>query len=322
MNLEIEKLIKYHQNLYDKGTPEISDEEYNALVTYHDAEKDIGPTGDIPLVKQMYSLQKVYPVRGDKIPTVCQGKELIESPKYDGNAIELVYINGILARATTRGDGTKGQDVTAKARLLPIPHFIWANKGIVQITGEVVATKASPNARNIVSGKLVTEKDLNEAKRVFIEHEVVFIAYGVSPSMNDTYKADMACLDLYGFDVAVNRPYEGHAPTDGQVFRVNDNKTFEQLGFTSKFPRGAYAVKQDEPPVETTLLDVIWQVGASGKVTPVAILEPVDVKGTTISRATLNNISFIESLGIEIGSRVALIRAGDIIPKIVGRVDD
>jgi NAD-dependent DNA ligase len=321
MSSEIEKLIKYHQDLYDKGTPEISDEEYNALVTYHDAEKGIGPTGDITLIKQMYSLQKVYPVRGDKVPTPCQGKELVESPKYDGNAIELVYINGVLERATTRGDGTKGQDVTAKARLLPIPHFIWANKGIVQVTGEVVATKASPNARNIVSGKLVTEKDLNEAKRVFIEHEVVFIAYGVSPCMNDTYKADMACLDLYGFDVAVNRPYEGHAPTDGQVFRVNDNKTFEQLGFTSKFPRGAYAVKQDEPPVETTLLEVLWQVGASGKVTPVAVLEPVDVKGTTISRATLNNISFIESLGIEIGSRVALIRAGDIIPKIVGKAE-
>lgn len=321
MNLEIEKLVKHYQEQYNAGTPVVPDAVYDALVAIYGGENQIGPTGDIPLVKQMYSLQKVYPVRGDKVPTACQGKELVESPKYDGNAIELVYINGTLAHATTRGDGTKGQDVTSKARLLPIPNFIWANNGIVQITGEVVATKASPNARNIVSGKLVTEKDLNEAKRVFIEHEVVFIAYGVSPSMNNTYKADMASLDLYGFDVAINRPYEGHAPTDGQVFRVNDNKTFEQLGFTSKFPRGAYAVKHDEPPVETTLLDVIWQVGASGKVTPVAILEPVDVKGTTISRATLNNISFIESLGIEIGSRVALIRAGDIIPKIVGKAD-
>lgn len=321
MSSEIEKLIKYHQEQYANGTPEISDQEYDILVGIYDAERNIGPTGDIPLAYPMFSLQKVYPKRGDKTPTSCKGLELIQSPKYDGNALELVYVNGVLHRATTRGDGQKGQDVTAKAKLLPIPHFIWNNNGVVQITGEVVATKITPNARNIVSGKLVSEKDLNEAKKVFLEHEVVFVAYGVTPCQNHMYANDMALLDLFGFDVAINSPYEGHAPTDGVVYRVNDNKVFESLGYTSKFPRGAYAVKQDDPPVETTLLDVIWQVGATGKVTPVAVLEPVDVKGTTITRATLNNISFINALELEIGCRVALIRAGDIIPKIVGRVD-
>lgn len=321
MTSEIEKLIKYHQEQYAKGTPEISDQEYDLLVGIYDAEKNIGPTGDVPLAYPMYSLQKVYPKRGDKVPTTCKDVDLVESPKYDGNAIELVYVNGVFHRATTRGDGVKGQDVTDKARLLPIPNFIWNNKGVVQITGEVVATKITPNARNIVSGKLVSEKDLNEAKLVFNEHEVVFVAYGVKPSLNNYYNADMAALDLYGFDVAINRPYEGHAPTDGVVYRVNDNSLFESLGYTSKFPRGAYAVKEDDPPVETTLLDVIWQVGATGKVTPVAILEPVDIKGTTITRATLNNISFINALELEIGCKVAIIRAGDIIPKVVGRVD-
>lgn len=321
MSSEIEKLIKHHQDLYAKGTPELTDAQYDALVMYHNAEKAIGPTGDIPLAYPMYSLQKVYPKRGDKTPTSCNGLELVKSPKYDGNALELVYVNGTLHRATTRGDGQKGQDVTAKAKLLPIPHSIWNNNGIVQVTGEVVATKITPNARNIVSGKLVSEKDLNETKKVFLEHGVVFVAYGVAPCQNNMYAADMAMLDLYGFDVAINSPYEGQAPTDGVVYRVNDNKVFKSLGYTSKFPRGAYAVKEDEPPVETTLLDVLWQVGSSGRVTPVAVLEPVDIKGTTISRATLNNITFIETLGLEIGCKVAVIRAGDIIPTIVGRAD-
>lgn len=321
MSSEIEKLIKYHQDLYAKGTPELTDAQYDALVMYHNAEKAIGPTGDIPLAYPMYSLQKVYPKRGDKIPTSCQGQSMVESPKYDGNAVELVYIGGKLARATTRGDGTKGQDVTSKVKLLQIPHQFFGAKGIVQVPGEVVATKPSANSRNIVSGKLVTEKDLNEVKRVFDEYGVVFIAYGLMPSMSNSYSADMQILDAHGFDVALHSPYADSAPQDGRVFRINDNETFFNLGYTSKFPRGAYAVKEDEPPVETTLLDVLWQVGSSGRVTPVAVLEPVDIKGTTISRATLNNITFIETLGLEIGCKVAVIRAGDIIPTIVGRAD-
>ena len=321
MNLEIEKLLKHHQELYAKGTPELSDEQYDALVMYYNAEKSIGPTGDIPLAYPMYSLQKVYPKRGDKIPTSCAGKSMVESPKYDGNAVELVYLDGRLVRATTRGDGEKGQDVTEKIKLLQIPHTFFGVKGLVQVTGEVVATRASANSRNIVSGKLVTEKDLNAAKAVFEEYGVVFIAYGVHPTISDSYISDMGYLDHAGFDVAINAPYEDTAPQDGKVYRINSNATFESLGYTSKFPRGAYAVKEDEPPVETTLLDVVWQVGSSGRVTPVAILEPVDIKGTSISRATLNNITYIETLGLEIGCKVAVIRSGDIIPTIVGKAD-
>ena len=321
MNLEIEKLLKHHQELYAKGTPELSDEQYDALVMYYNAEKSIGPTGDTPLAYPMYSLQKVYPKRGDKIPTSCAGKSMVESPKYDGNAVELVYLDGRLVRATTRGDGEKGQDVTEKIKLLQIPHTFFGVKGLVQVTGEVVATRASANSRNIVSGKLVTEKDLNEARKVFDEYGVVFIAYGLNPAMTNSYSADMQILDSQGFDVALNRPYVDTAPQDGIVYRVDDNTVFAELGYTSKFPRGAYAVKEDEPPVETTLLDVVWQVGSSGRVTPVAILEPVDIKGTSISRATLNNITYIETLGLEIGCKVAVIRAGDIIPTIVGRAD-
>ena len=320
MSITIKELIKACQIAYHAGAPFISDIEYDSMVQLYNAEESIGPTGDVRHAHPMWSLQKVYPKRGDTPPTSIQGQKLVKTPKYDGNAISLVYVNGNLYSATTRGDGEKGQDITSKAEYLPIPHWIPVN-GVVQVTGEVVATNPSPNSRNIVSGKLVSEQDLKAVEAAFEEHAVVFIAYGVAPALSRNYRHDLITLDEWGFDSVIHNPYADTAPQDGVVYRVEDNTVFEELGYTSKFPRGAYAEKEDEPPVETTLLDVIWQVGATGKVTPVGILEPVDIKGTTISRATLNNISFIDALGLEIGCRVAVIRAGDIIPKIVGRAD-
>jgi DNA ligase (NAD+) len=104
------------------------------------------------------------------------------------------------------------------------------------------------------------------------------------------------------------------------VFRVDSHKEFENLGSTSHHPRGAYALKTREKGVTTTLLDVVWQTGKSGKVTPVAILEPIEIDDAKISRATLNNMAYIESLNLEIGCKVSVIRAGKIIPCIIGRV--
>ncbi|HEY9701865.1 MAG TPA: hypothetical protein V6C58_05445, partial [Allocoleopsis sp.] len=110
-------------------------------------------------------------------------------------------------------------------------------------------------------------------------------------------------------------------PCDGLVYRLNDNKLFEELGYTAKHPRGAYALKERGRAVETKLLDVVWQVGKSGKVTPVAILEPVMIGDAKVSRATLNNIAFIRALGIEIGDTVAIERAGEIIPTVMYKVE-
>jgi len=110
-------------------------------------------------------------------------------------------------------------------------------------------------------------------------------------------------------------------PTDGVVFRCDSNLDFENFGYTSKHPRGAYARKQRPAHVETTLLNVEWQVGKTGKVTPVAILEPVMIGDALVSRATLNNPGFIEALGLELGDRVAVIRAGEIIPCVLHKVE-
>ena len=105
------------------------------------------------------------------------------------------------------------------------------------------------------------------------------------------------------------------------MFRVNDTQVFQDLGYTAKHPRGAYAKKERAAHVETKLLDVEWQVGKSGKVTPVAILEPVYIGDALVSRATLNNPGFIEMLDLQIGDTVAIIRSGEIIPCILHKVD-
>jgi DNA ligase (NAD+) len=105
------------------------------------------------------------------------------------------------------------------------------------------------------------------------------------------------------------------------VYRLRDNFKFKEMGHTSNHPRGAFALKEQKQGVETTLKDVVWQLGKSGVVSPVAILDPVEIGGATVSRATLHNIEYIRDLDLEIGCRVEVIRSGEIIPRIVRRVD-
>ena len=110
-------------------------------------------------------------------------------------------------------------------------------------------------------------------------------------------------------------------PHDGYVFRVDSNEDFENFGYTAHLPKGAYALKRRQKGVKTILVDVIWSVGKSGVVAPVAILKPVEIDDAIISRATLHNMRFIDDLNLEIGCEVEVIRSGEIIPRIVRRVD-
>ena len=123
-----------------------------------------------------------------------------------------------------------------------------------------------------------------------------------------------------GFEVITHFDSSGY-PTDGEVFRVDNYEAFYKLGYTAHHPRGAFALKEQKDGVITELLDVVWQVGKSGVVSPVAILRPVEVGDALVSRATLHNIEYIRSLGLEIGCQVEVIRSGEIIPRIVRRVD-
>ena len=123
-----------------------------------------------------------------------------------------------------------------------------------------------------------------------------------------------------GFDVITHFDATGY-PTDGEVFRVDNYDAFYRMGYTAHHPRGAFALKEQKDGVTTELLDVVWQVGKSGVVSPVAILKPVEVGDALVSRATLHNIEYIRSLHLEIGCQVEVIRSGEIIPRIVRRVD-
>lgn len=301
---------------YYAGSPFISDEQFDRLADSvgYNAVGSKQHSNKEKHLYQMYSLQKYYEDEGNR---PLEGiRSLATSVKLDGAAISLLYVDGHLVRGLTRGDGIEGQLITDKLLATKIvPHEI-PHKGVVQITGEFVAPMNIENARNYAAGSL-NLKDINEFKT----RALSFFAYGVQPTLADTFNEDMKILQSYGFGVINEPDLDKIFPCDGIVFRVNDNKTFYEMGFTAKHPRGAYAKKERAAHVETTLLDVEWQVGKSGKVTPVAILEPVYIGDALVSRATLNNPGFIEMLDLQIGDRVAVIRSGEIIPCILHKVD-
>jgi len=300
---------------YYAGTPFLTNEEYDSLFG------DSGPVGtgelgDIPHLRPMYSLQKHYLEDGE---APIKNHPLVVSKKFDGAAISLLFVDGVFLRALTRGDGIKGRDVTAKVAHL-IPGEI-EEKRVIQITGEVVAKNTVPNARNYASGAL-NLKSMDEFLGRLDEGDLRFIAYGLESQegyLSETYTEDMNYLHSLGFDTVLANPFNEDYPVDGEVYRVDSNILFEEMGYTSKHPRGSYALKERDKPVVTILKGVVWQTGKSGKVTPVGILEPIKIDDATISRVTLNNMEFIKAMNLQIGCEVEVIRAGKIIPCIVGR---
>jgi len=313
---KIEQFLDSASKAYYAGSPIISDEQFDRLAESH-GYNSVGAKQHDNKAKhlfQMYSLQKYYEDEGTR---PLEGiKSIATSVKLDGAAISLLYVDGSLVRALTRGDGVEGQLITDKLLATHlVPHEIPV-AGVVQITGEIVAPINIENSRNYAAGSL-NLKDVNEFKT----RALSFFAYGVQPTLCDTFNDDMRELQAYGFGVIIESDLDKIFPCDGVVFRVNDNKQFFDMGYTAKHPRGAYAKKERAAHVETTLLNVEWQVGKSGKVTPVAILEPVYIGDALVSRATLNNPGFIEMLDLQIGDRVAIIRSGEIIPCILHKVD-
>lgn len=313
---KIEQFLDSASKAYYAGSPIISDEQFDRLADSVGYNK-VGAKQNSKTEKhlyQMYSLQKYYEDEGTR---PLEGiRSIASSVKLDGAAISLLYVDGHLVRALTRGDGIEGQIITDKMLSTNIvPHYIGIT-GVIQVTGEIVAPINIENARNYAAGSL-NLKDVGE----FRTRALSFFAYGVQPSLTPTFNQDLEALKRAGFGVINEPDLDKIFPCDGVVFRVNDNKQFYDLGYTAKHPRGAYAKKERAAHVETTLLDVEWQVGKSGKVTPVAILEPVYIGDALVSRATLNNPGFIEMLDLQIGDRVAIIRSGEIIPCILHKVD-
>lgn len=314
---KLEQFLDKASEAYYRGEPIISDSQFDELAESCGYSK-VGAKqhGNVERhLYQMYSLQKFYEDEDQKRP--LEGiRDVVTSAKLDGAAISLVYADGYLIRGLTRGDGVEGQLITDKLLASNIvPHRIPV-RDVVQVTGEVVAPINIENARNYAAGAL-NLKDTEE----FRQRALSFFAYAVTPSGNKTYREDLDMLQSWGFGVITEDNLDKIFPCDGVVFRVNDNKLFSDLGYTSKHPRGAYAKKERQEYVETTLNAVEWQVGKSGKVTPVAIIKPINIDGKVVTRATLNNPGFIEALDLRIGDTIAVRLAGMIIPEIVHKVD-
>ena len=318
MNKDIRAFLTKCRESYFNGRPLIPDEVYDRLVENVNTD-EVGSATDSRFKHpfQMFSLQKVF-ANEDNAPD--WGNEVaVTTAKLDGAAISVTYVDGELHQALTRGDGIAGLDITDKIKHI-VPRVLETGQtgyalfsGVRQITGEIVAPKSIKNARNYAAGAL-NLKDVDEFK----SRDLTFVAYGIQPYIGERWCEDMNCLDNW-FNVVTMGDY-AEFPHDGVVFRVDSYRAFDKLGHTSHHPRGAYAFKTREAGVVTKLLDVEWNTGKSGVVAPIGILEPIEIGGATISRATLHNIAFIDELGLEIGCNVEVIRSGEIIPKVVRRV--
>tara|TARA_B100000963_G_scaffold349367_1_gene358314 strand:- start:1318 stop:2253 length:936 start_codon:yes stop_codon:yes gene_type:complete len=310
----LENLIKRAAMAYYNGKPIMTDEIFDYLQTIA-TEESIGYKSSYERryrhLFPLFSLQKV--ISGIDTAPDWGSDDFIVTPKLDGAAISILYGGGQFQKSLTRGDGIEGLDITHNIRNL-VPEQI-EYEGVLQISGEVVAPKTIPNARNYAAGAL-SLKDSAE----FATRDLTFVAHGVSPYPTDNYMSDMRFISNLGIPTAIDSDYT-QFPHDGSVFRVADNNRFDHHGYTSHHPRGAFALKEQETGVVTTLQSVSWQVGKSGAVSPVAHFDSINIDGAIVSKATLHNKSIIEALNLELGCKIEVIRAGKIIPQVLRRVD-
>lgn len=271
--------------------------------------------------------------------------EMTLENKFDGLTLSLTYEAGELSIGATRGDGVVGENVTAQIRTIKSIPLTIPYKGLIEIQGEVVMrlsvfeeynkTAAEPlkNARNAAAGAV-----RNLDPRLTAERKLDFFAYNVGYSDKEfsTQSEIRDFLMQNGFQVddlflLVNQ--ENSCPElakieenrdnldfliDGAVLKVNQLSYREKLGFTEKFPRWAIAYKFTPQEATTMLKEVKWQVSRTGKINPLAILEPVELMGVTVQRATLNNILDIQRKKIKTNSKVFIRRSNDVIPEIMG----
>ncbi|WGE87659.1 NAD-dependent DNA ligase LigA [Actinobacillus equuli subsp. haemolyticus] len=279
-------------------------------------------------------------------------------PKLDGLAVSILYVDGVLNQAATRGDGSTGEDITSNIRTIrniPLKLNMDNPPARLEVRGEVFmpqkgfealneralekGEKTFANPRNAAAGSL---RQLDP--KITRQRPLVLNAYGIGVYESDdelpaTHFERLQWLKSIGIpvnneirlatgreqllafyaDIQAKRPTLGY-DIDGTVLKVNDIGLQEQLGFISRSPRWAIAYKFPAQEEMTVLNDVEFQVGRTGAITPVAKLEPVFVAGVTVSNATLHNGDEIERLGIVIGDTVIIRRAGDVIPQIVGVV--
>ncbi len=313
MSNQIKEFLDAASEAYYEGKPFISDAQFDYLadlISYNRV--GAAPKGlTRPHKYPMYSLQKYYAGEG-KVPLQSYTGQKITTPKLDGAALSLNYARGQLVEALTRGDGEIGQVVTDKFMVTAIVPRNLPQTDTIQVTGELVAPKHIANARNYSSGAL----GLNDVSE-FASRELFFVAYDVHGIQFDYYSQKLEYLHSLGFKTVADTEFCDSFPHDGAVVRINKQSDYDAEGHTSKFPRGAYAIKNRSSGVPTILREVVWQTGKSGKCTPVAVFDPIVLDGATVTRATLNNPKYIRALNLDIGDTLFVERSGGIIPCIL-----
>ena len=273
---------------YEGGDSALTDAEWDAL--YEDEIVGYTPDNGVRHSFPMLSLKKTFDE--DELGSWIashEGQEVMHSPKLDGSAVSVLYDKGKFVRATTRGNGKIGVDISNKMSYL-VPETISFHKKI-QIDGEVVPPSSIPNARNYAAGSLNLKLVRDFIPRC---NELRFVAYELRPhGFIESWSVLLSWLESLGFST-VSSVDASQYPTDGEVYRIDDIKYWTEQGSTSHHPRGSLAFKIQKEGVVTTLSRVEWQTGKSGVVTPVAILSPVMIGDALVQRATLHNMSHIE----------------------------
>jgi len=343
---ELQSLEEKHPEFYDANSPSLRvggtvTKNFNTVVHAH----------------RMYSLDNSYSLEDlqdweTRIKKMVDGEiQYTCELKYDGASISLTYENGSLQRAVTRGDGMQGDEVTANIKTIKsVPLQLKGDyPPIFDIRGEIVlpfegfnkmneeridiGEEPYRNPRNTASGSLKLQDSAEVAKRPLecLLYNITGDNLGITTQMESLEKArEMgfkvpeaaklansieAVLEFVNYwdKERHHLPYE----TDGVVVKVNDLQQQEELGYTAKAPRWAMAYKFKAEQVSTRLNSISYQVGRTGAITPVANLEPVELAGTTVKRASLHNSDQIEKLDIRVGDEVFVEKGGEIIPKII-----
>ncbi|MDX5417914.1 MAG: NAD-dependent DNA ligase LigA [Hymenobacteraceae bacterium] len=290
--------------------------------------------------------KRVRKVVGDEVEYVCE-------QKFDGVAISLTYENGNFVQGVTRGDGTRGDDITANVRTIrDVPLQVHGSgfPDVFEVRGEVflpLQVFEQLNAEREESGEQLLANPRNAASGTLKQQDSAIVAsrklgcfsYGFMSSSNpfDTHSESLQAIQKWGFKVSdtwrkctsidkvleyINeweeKRHELPIATDGVVVKVNSYALQEELGYTAKSPRWAIAYKYPAMSAMSRLLDIQYQIGRTGAVTPVAVMEPVLLAGTVVRRASVHNANEIQRLDLRLGDTIYVEKGGEIIPKITG----
>ena len=370
----VDTLNKYAYEYYVLDNPSVPDREYDKL--YDELQILEGETGvreqDSPTrrvggepisaftkhehIHRLYSLDKCVTEEelsafDERVRKVVPDPTYTVEYKFDGLTMCLTYENGLFVRATTRGNGIVGEDVTAQALTIKSFPLKIDRKDVMEIQGEAIirlsvlekynATADEPlkNARNAAAGAIrnldpkVTEKrrpeiifyNVNYAENGGFDSQLEIFDF-LKRNGFKTFDFLRVCKNLDEVKAAIDEIEVGRRSidvlTDGAVVKLNSVKEREILGYTDKFPRWAAAYKFEAEEAETTVKSVRWQVGRTGKLTPLGIVEPVELAGATVRKATLNNYGDIQKKRVKIGGRVLIRRSNEVIPEILGALGD